>query len=490
MSRQSRRAVPVLAGTLVAAAAILATMSWSEPPRFDGAGYATLGRSLAMGRGYREIHLPAAPRHAHFPPAYPGVLAAIWTLAGTDDRVEFTRLAHGMSILGIVGGVWGLGRWWATTEPRGVATCLTLALAANWIWARAGGVIRSEPLAIALGSLVLLAARRRPAWLGPGVLLGLGVLTRQVFACWAIAVAVDLGLRRGRAAAAKLIATALLVVSPWVAWQASVGSGTQSGLFRVADLPRVAASQALFYLRRLPDAIAGPFVEYATVFGRVGWVGTMATLAAAALSGLIAVGWWRLARSPRRRLGGLIPLATLPLLLIWPFTEAGRFLVPLVPFALMGAVEGAGLVLRRARVRRPRLWAARLVLAAALPYPAYAAIAQRAAAERQTQHGFDAACAWVAARPTPEGAVMARHPADAAWLTGRLAAPIPEEGPERVAAAIRRDRVAFLIVDDDRYARSPDNPLRPFILGPGPVRKVWGDGGLTAVYQVLPDPVP
>jgi len=44
-------------------------------------------------------------------------------------------------------------------------------------------------------------------------------------------------------------------------------------------------------------------------------------------------------RTPRRRLAGLIALFTLALLLVWPFTEAGRFLFPIVPFLLVGATE-------------------------------------------------------------------------------------------------------------------------------------------------------
>ena len=61
---------------------------------------------------------------------------------------------------------------------------------------------------------------------------------------------------------------------------------------------------------------------------------------AVAATGIIAFGWIRALRRPRRRLAGLVPLATLLVLLAWPFTEAGRFLVPLIPCILVGAVEG------------------------------------------------------------------------------------------------------------------------------------------------------
>ena len=485
-----RRIVPVL-GVLILAAATLGSMSWTEPPRYDGAGYATLGRSLATGRGYREIHDPAAPPHAHFPPAYPGLLAAAWAVVGTDRPDRFTAVAHGLSLAAVLAGLWGFARWWRATEPAAAAAALSLALAANWTWARAGGVIRSEPLAIALGAATLLLARRPGRGIVLGVVLGLGLLTRQVFACWALAVAVDLGLRRGWLAAGRLLAVVAAVVAPWLAWQVRVGSGAQAGLFRREGLAPLVASQALFYARRIPDAVVGPVVEVATVFARAPRVGQVATLGAILATALVLAGWVRMLWSPRRRLGALIPLATLPLLLAWPFTEAGRFLVPLVPFVLMGAVDGLSLLLGlRLDDRRSRRLAGWLVLAAALPYPTYALVAHRPEAERRTHRDFDAACAFVASRPAPAGPVMARHPADVAWLTGRPAVAIPPGGPLAIRTAIRRDGVAFLVVDADRYANSPDNPLARLVAEPGFARRVRGDGRATTVYQIDPAPAP
>jgi len=488
--RRWQRPIVGIVGALILSTATLATMSWTEPPRFDGAGYATLGRAIAEGRGYRDISRPDAPRHTHFPPGYPGFLALIWKPAGTDHPERFTTLAHAASIGCMAIGVWSVGRWWFATEPSQVAACLTLALAVNWTWVRTGGVIRSEPLAIALGGLTLVLARRvskAQAWsvgmVGLTLVMGVGILTRQVFVCWACALILDLGLRRGRSLALWLSAGVVVLAAPWVGWQVRVGSGSQSGLFRRDELSTLIPNQALFYARRIPDAVAGPFIEVATVFGRTSWLAALATAVGVVATSVVLLGWVRLGRTPRRRLGGLIPLLTLPLLLAWPFTEAGRFLVPLVPFILMGAVEGGAFLFDRWDVDRPKLWAARMVLALSIPYSAYAVVSNRAQAERSTQRDFDSACSWLASQTAPEGPVMARHPGDAAWLSGRLAVEIPEGGVSKVIEAIRRDRVAFLILDEDRYARSPDNPLRSIINQSGRFRKVWG-GGTTSIYQV------
>ena len=487
-TRQKWRLIVPLLGGLVLTAATLATMSWTEPPRFDGAGYATLGRSLAEGRGYRVVSDPAAPLHAHFPPAYPASLALIWTLVGTGNRAEFTTLAHLAALGCMIGGVVAVGWWWGTVEPRGVATCLTLALAINWSWVRTGGLIRSEPLAILLGGLTLLLARKKRGWVGLmilSLLLGVGVLTRQVAACWGIAVAVDLAVRSGWRAALGLLVGIGLMVAPWVGWQVWVGSGSQTGLFRLGDLPDLVASQILFYARRIPDLIFGPFVEVATVFGRSAWLARLATVGAALGSAVVVLGWTRSVREERHRLGGLIPLATLPLLLVWPFTEAGRFLVPLVPFLLMGAVEGGGLVLARVGVARPRLWASRLLLVGTIPYAGYAVAANRPQAERRLQSNFDAGCAWIAAQRDPAGPVMARHAVDVAWLTGRLAIAIPEGGPAAIAAGVKHHHVAWLIIDDDRYARSPANPLHAFVATDPHLRPAWEQGS-TTIYRFAP----
>ena len=67
----------------------------------------------------------------------------------------------------------------------------------------------------------------------------------------------------------------------------------------------------------------------------------------------MVVGWLARVRRPRRRLAGLVPMLTLGLLVCWPYTEAGRFLVPLLPFLLIGAFEGLlGLARWGAHVRR------------------------------------------------------------------------------------------------------------------------------------------
>ncbi len=351
---------------VVAALSVGLNAGFHEPPRFDGAGYSVLALSLVRGQGYREIDRPDAPRHGHFPPGYPLALAGLWKIAGPS-----VVAAHAFSMACTVAAAWLGWRWLRRVEPRGVADPLGLALAVNWMWGAVGGAIQSEPLYFLLSMIVLNVARARGwrAALGVGGLLGLCVLTRHVGICLAVAVVIDrlcfvgpdtphpnpppqggrgpetsslsVGIgRRDWRGAAIIALGATIVISPWIGWLATVRHNTQAGLLDARGiLPRL-ASQALFYARRTPDSLTGPFVEVATVFSRSRAVGVVATAGALVISAILVLGLIRATMDPRRRLAGLVPLVTLPLLLVWPFTEAGRFLIPLVPCLLVGAVEG------------------------------------------------------------------------------------------------------------------------------------------------------
>ncbi|MBX6314721.1 MAG: glycosyltransferase family 39 protein [Isosphaeraceae bacterium] len=461
---RGRRGRAWIAGAIligIAAASVVANTRLDDPPRFDGAGYAVLGWALATGQGYREIDHPDRPLHDHFPPGYPIALALLWQRTGPSAAA-----AHGLSVLCTVVAVWGAWRWFRTLYPPRVALLLGLALAVNWTWGRIGGAIQSEPLFLMLSQLAVLAAlwAGRCGGIGRGIALGLllgaCVVTRHAGLGLALAIGLDLLLRHrpATAAAAELAMTAVLL--PWVAWQATVRRQAQVSLLPRAGLADLIARQALFYARRLPDQVTGPLVEIATVFRDSDLAAALATAWAMAATAVLLGGWLRALRTPRRRLAGLVPLWTLPMLLVWPFTEAGRFLVPLVPFVLVGAVEGSAGLLARAGLRRPRVGAAGLILALSIPYAAYAIAAGRAEAARRTHADFDAACAWIAQHGDRPGLILTRHPGEVFWQTGRSALAPPNA--EAIARAIADDSVAYLLVDDERYARAPTSPLGRF----------------------------
>ncbi len=461
MRRRHRRAAYGLFVASVAAISVGLSTDLRSPPRYDGAGYSVLGWSIRTGQGYREIAHPGSPLHAHFPPGYPAVLASLWTMTGRS-----VIAAHLLSVVCTVSAVWLAWQWFRRIERPVVANLLALALAVNWTWANNGGGIQSEPLYLLLTILVLVMAKR-PGGVAVGLLLGLSVLTRHVGICLVAAVVLDRCLSRQwrEAGVIGLVATAM--VSPWIYWLATVKGKSQAGLLQGEGLASLIRSQTLFYARRLPDTLAGPFVEVATVFGRSRWVALIATVGAIVFSLITLVGLIRATRNPRKRLAGLVPLLTLPLLLVWPFTEAGRFLIPLVPCLLVGLVEGFGWIGRfvawgptvsNSGSRRLILGAG-LILLIALPYPLYSHLTNRAGAQRSTHVDFDLACQWIVTHASKPGTVMTRHPGEVFWQTGRKAIASGTDDLEALSRQLDAENVAYLLVDPDRFANAPPTPL-------------------------------
>lgn len=467
----------------------------TSPPRYDGAGYAVLAESLLTGQGYREIDHPAAPRHAHFPPGYPACLAAVWCLTGRTI-VAAHILSLGCVILAtLLGWVW-FRRMYAPVT----AGLLGMSLAVNWTWTRVAGAVQSEPLFLVLELSTILVATRtaRRGGLAAGMLLGsllaACVLTRHVGLALAAAVGLSLITERRLKTCSTLIPTLVILLFPWFVWLIVVRENTQVALVGRDRLDTLIPALTRFYVQRIPDQLTGPFVEVATVFQRARVVSLLANTWAILATTLLLIGLLRSVTSPRRRLAGLVALTTLALLLVWPFTEAGRFLIPLVPCLLVGATEGLArlLVWLRPALRQPRACAAFLVLAASTPYSAYAVVSGRSAALRHGQAGFDAACTWLKEANHP-GTVLTRHPGEVYWLSGRKALSPPETSSESTTRLIEQWNVAYLLVDDERYANAPENALARFVQqNPERVRLVWSrDAGSTTIriYEVARDAV-
>jgi hypothetical protein len=308
----------------------------------------------------------------------------------------------------------------------------------------------------------------------------------------AAAVLLDLVLLRRWRSLVMSSAAAALMVLPWLMWLAGVRGGTQLGLLEVASLPRRLGSQVLCCIQRVPDQITGPFVEVGTVFAPR-W-GIVATSWAVLGTAILALGWVRLARVPGLRLGALVPATTLVLLCLWPFTEAGRFLVPAIPWILLGALEGLATLLFWVRhgigwQRIPaRLIAAWLVLAASLPYSLYQLVSAPWRSEQALHAGFDAACRYIDLVDTRPGPILTRYPAELFWQTGREAVSPPEPATDALLdEVIEAQGVPYLVVEGERFARAGNDPLEAYAAAhPERIREKWRGPGSTRIYEVMP----
>ena len=462
--------------------------NWQAPPRFDGAGYAVLAESLRTGQGYRAIEHPDAPRHAHFPPGYPVALATVWTFTGPSFPV-----AHGFSLACTIGAVLLFRRWLNARMPALPASLLTAALAINWTWGRVGGAIQSEPLFLLLSSGLLVAsdqARGKSflAWIGLGALAAGCVLTRQVGIMLAAAVGIDLFWNRGPRALFTYLLALGLGLLPWLCWLLNVQAGTQAELLPTQGLGELISSQANFYLLRIPDQLFGPLNEVATIFRPRWWLvgygwGLLAT-------GTILAGLAFTLRQPRWRLAGLGFFLTMALLLVWPFQEAGRFLIPLVPFLLLGAWISLEFLAQTWKPRFPHTHrltpgarAAWFLLALSLPYSLYSLIPRKASQPAS----FDAACQWIADQGRKPGPVITRQGGEAFWLMNRKRTVVPAPAPEStqtIGSVIEKYQVAYLIDDADRYARALPGTVAQFAAeSPQRVVPVRTEGPVT-VYEI------
>jgi hypothetical protein len=462
---------------LCSAISLAGNTSLQEPPRFDGAGYAMLAESLVTGQGYRDVALPEPSRHTHFPPGYPAALGVLWRITGRS-----LAAAHLFSCACTIAATLTAWLWFRSFYPPRVAFILGLALAVNWTWGRHGGTILSEPLFLLLGQLALLATVRAGqcggivAGVVLGALLAACVLTRHVGISLVGALGIDLLLRRRftTAVAAGLTWGALLL--PWIGWLVLAGTPNQVSLLALKNDSfgdRISAL-AIFYLQRLPDQLTGPFVEVGTVFQHRMLIAAAVNAWATVATGVLAVGLVLTLRSRRRRTAGLTAFTTLAVLLVWPFTEAGRFLIPLVPCLLAGALDGLAFFAARWKFRRSRIWAARAVLAVSLPYATYAILSARAETQRRTYRNFDGACAWIAREATRAGPILARHPAEVFCLTGRRSLSSSSDEPDSIDRLIDRFGVAYILIDGDRYANSEFNLLSRYVARrPDRAREVW-----------------
>jgi hypothetical protein len=492
---------PWLLLAVVAAAPVCLNTNLSAVPRFDGAGYAVLGQALATGCGYREINKPEAPPHDHFPPGYPFALAILWRITGRS-----VVAAHIFSEVCTVTAVLLGWRWFRAIYPPKTALMLGLALATNWTWGRIGGSIQSEPLFIVWELLAVLMTVRatRHDTLGGGVALGIvlaaSMLTRHVGICIAVAVVLDLGLRARWKTVVAALTMATLLVLPWVVWLLLVHHHTQLGLLTAQlvhhhtqlglltahGLAGRITGQALFYLQRFPDQITGPFVEVGTVFTHSPVLATAANLWAVMTTATVVWGWVQTLRTPRRWLVGMIAFTTLSLLLIWPFIEAGRFLIPLVPMLLVGLTEGLARVIRQLRLKRPRVLAVTILLGVSIPFSVYSIVNGRAEAQRSIHADFDAACQWIAGHATGPGPILTRHPGEVFWQTGHATIECDSLDLNAIDRLINRLGVTYLLIDDERYVNAGSNPLKEYVNQyPGRATLVWGKSHGSASVQVF-----
>lgn len=315
-------AAAVLAVILVAVSAQPVGVFW------DDGVYLITAKALAAGEGYRFVHLPGAPPAVHYPPGWPLLLAAVWSVV-PDYPANLTIFRLINPVLAALGA--GLACAYAARRlalPPIAAAVVVVIFATTLPVLVLDSVLFAEPAFFVVLICALAAADRaaesdgwRAAALA-GVLVGCAALVRSTGLVLIPAVAGALLLARQPRGAAVATATALALILPWQWW-----SGVAA-----AELDPALRGNYGPYLPWLMDAIrerGSPFVAaivkqnaialhrtLSVVFFPVGLREIrplLVSLLVVALSLGVAVSW------RRTRTLALFLVGYLLLVLIWPY---------------------------------------------------------------------------------------------------------------------------------------------------------------------------
>ena len=192
--------------------------------RHDDAIYASTARAIYEGRGYRLVDLPGSPPQTKYPPLYPAVLAALWTIQPSfpDNLILLKTFTLACAAAFVAASYLYLTRFGYLTRGVALAACL-LAATAHY-FADYTTSLMAEML-FGLLSVALLwrldALRQSPregvgADLLTGLLLALPFLSRSI---GVVFIPVGLLLLRGWGRPYRRVGlVAALLVLPWIGW--------------------------------------------------------------------------------------------------------------------------------------------------------------------------------------------------------------------------------------------------------------------------------
>jgi hypothetical protein len=357
-----RAYAPLLAAALVCAVAASLVAPYPVGLFHDDGVYLVLAKSIATGNGYRYLHLPGAPVATHYPPAYPLLLAVLWTLAPRFPANLTIILLANAALLGLV--AWGSARFLISRLewPPFAATAFALVATLSLPLIQLTTLVLSEITFLGMLFLVLTSAERCVASRGShlqDVLLGAGagglVLVRAHGVVLVAALALVLVSRREWRRVGLCVAGAAMVIAPWQLWvtihdaalpatlRGSYGSYTSWFATGLADGGLMFAGQTI--ARNASEAAAILADRFAP--WHPGMLRLIPLTFALALLALGIIRLWR--RTP---VTVAFLLAYVAVTLIWPYTP-WRFIWGIWPFVLLLAVEGGATIVRWHPAQRP-----------------------------------------------------------------------------------------------------------------------------------------
>jgi hypothetical protein len=372
-SRVFRRDAAVSLAALAAVAAGLVAYSPAPVGVFwDDAVYVITAKALALGEGYRYIHLPGTPAATHYPPLWPAVLSVVWRISPEfPENVRLMKLLN-PAFLGLAAiAATILARRVARVRPWVAALTVAASIAVAPMLLLSA-VLMSEPFCLALSAAALASATtmvmrgrvRDAMW--AGALAGLAILSRSAAVVLIPGLATGLLWRRSRKASAIALAVCAVIIAPWFVWSGAHAAELQAPL---------AGSYGPYAGWLLEAYIADPGLLVEVVRQNLA---SMLNDSAVVLFGGLPPGTRRYLAVPLfvmtavglvlagRRAAALSVtlLAYTVLIVIWPYPP-GRFMWAFFPLYAVGGIAATLALVRRLRPARGRASATRRAVALA-----------------------------------------------------------------------------------------------------------------------------
>ena len=306
----------------------------------DGCSCMLLAKSLWSGGGYRSIWLEGSPVHVHFPPLLPLMLVPFWGLFGMHFQP-----AHFFMALWYALGCWLGYRLLRKRLSPLVAALWATFLATSPLYLESVSSVNSElPYTVlSLGGLLLIEDKEEISlkkWVAVLILFALSFYMRTISFTLFLTAALFYFLRpdagdRTRKALSIAGASAVLML-PWTLWTHH-GSGGNTYIAQffmgnpyaqapmmagLGDITRRFGSNIFYYIGEISSLLAFELMKVRFM------VPALFIVAAAVLTAVIFIGWWRWV-SGRRSAAAIYTLLYFGPLMVW-FWQYTRFLFPLI----------------------------------------------------------------------------------------------------------------------------------------------------------------
>ena len=335
-------------GVVLLALAPATHLAWvaREMPHFghlhDDSIYFVCAKSLAEGRGYRILSLPAEPYQTKYPPLWPLALATIWKL----DPHFPENLRWGMALAWtMLPAFVGLAWWWFQRAGFGsgvsAGLCVVIALSPCAIVLSAG-LMSDLVFSVALLAAVLGidSAEGSNGWAAvAGLLAGAAYLIKTAALPLIVARPLWLALRKKWRAAALMFGAMLPAVAGWMLW-------SRAHMLHARDLVSLYYTDYLGYQVLNVTWRDLPVVMWKNLDGVLAGIAELLIFdlgktplgmhLARFLAIVVIAGTVRLARLRGMTVYHWFAVMYTGILLVWHFPPNNRFLLPLFSLLLAG----------------------------------------------------------------------------------------------------------------------------------------------------------